>query len=345
MEEKLIKLLREMKRARASEIAKELGYSKPIALKALTNLIKKGLVLKISKGPQTFYFLPETKDEALAGEIHSFSKKYSTKNLEEHVVLEDIRSFFLRPHHISEDVESILTYAFTEMLNNAIEHSLSDTVDVRWYIRETEIEFSIRDYGIGVFRNIMKKRNLTGELEATQELLKGKLTTMPRSHSGEGIFFTSKLADSFELKSFEYSLQIKNKLPDIFWQQNSSILTGTNVQFVIDKKSRKHLNEIFSKYTDRESGDYGFNTTEVYVKLYTLSGIHISRSQARRVLANLEKFSRIIIDFEGVQLVGQAFIDEIFRVFKDKHPGTKIQYENANEAVTFVIKRALGTTR
>ena len=54
------------------------------------------------------------------------------------------------------------------------------------------LSFIVNDSGIGIFRNIMQKRNLKSELEAIQDLMKGKTTTMPESHSGEGIFFTSK---------------------------------------------------------------------------------------------------------------------------------------------------------
>jgi hypothetical protein len=42
---------------------------------------------------------------------------------------------------------------------------------------------------------------LKNHLEAIQDLLKGKQTTMPKSHSGEGIFFTSKIADNLTISS------------------------------------------------------------------------------------------------------------------------------------------------
>jgi len=85
-------------------------------------------------------------------------------------------------------------------------------------IEETDknIGFKVFDDGIGVFRNIMQKKQLSSELEAIQELLKGKTTTLPHSHSGEGIFFTSKIADIFILESFEYRLRVDNTINDVF---------------------------------------------------------------------------------------------------------------------------------
>ena len=67
--------------------------------------------------------------------------------------------------------------------------------------------------------------------------------------------------------------------------------------------------------------------------------IYISRSQARRILVGLEKFESIILDFTRVPTVGQAFADEIFRVFKNKYPKKKIIAINTNEAVKFMINR------
>jgi ERCC4-type nuclease len=53
-------------------------------------------------------------------------------------------------------------------------------------------------------------------MEAIQDILKGKTTTMPKSHSGQGIFFTSKSGDLFILDSFGYQVIVDNKIPDVF---------------------------------------------------------------------------------------------------------------------------------
>ena len=41
----------------------------------------------------------------------------------------------------------------------------------------------------------------------------------------------------------------------------------------------------------------------------------VSRSQAKRVLARVDRFEEVILDYSGIRAVGQAFADEIFRVF------------------------------
>ena len=51
--------------------------------------------------------------------------------------------------------------------------------------------------------------------EALQELSKGKLTTLPKGHTGEGIFFTSKVADRFELESGRTRWLVDNVREDV----------------------------------------------------------------------------------------------------------------------------------
>ncbi|MCR4311050.1 MAG: STAS-like domain-containing protein, partial [Candidatus Taylorbacteria bacterium] len=110
--------------------------------------------------------------------------------------------------------------------------------------------------------------------------------------------------------------------------------------------SDRHLNEVFKKYTNlAKEGDYGFDKTEIRVKLFTTGGIHISRSQARRVLVGLEKFKIILFDYQKVPMVGQAFADEIYRVFQERHPDIRLENENMSEGVRFMLERAKNEAR
>src|SRR5688572_19822491 len=68
---------------------------------------------------------------------------------------------------------------------------------------------------------------------------------------------------------------------------------------------------------------------------------YISRSQAKRILVGLEKFHLVVLDFRNVRTVGQAFVDEVFRVFGQDHPEVKFEHINANENVEFMILRGV----
>ena len=66
----------------------------------------------------------------------------------------------------------------------------------------------------------------------------------------------------------------------------------------------------------------------------------VARSQAKRVLARVDLFRTVVFDFSGVATIGQAFADEIFRVFALAHQGIELQFVHANAAVRNVIERS-----
>lgn len=61
----------------------------------------------------------------------------------------------------------------------------------------------------------------------------------------------------------------------------------------------------------------------------------------KRILTGLEKHQRLTFDFRGVSMIGQAFADEIFRVYQKQNPGKELLFVNANEAVVGMILRAI----
>ncbi len=338
--EKIIEIARNKGKINTSEIASKFNVSRQYANSLIFKLVTERKLLKFGSTRKAFYVLPEFASEHSEIFPTKISKTYTNKSLEEHKVLDEIEKKFTLILKQKENIRDIFTYAFSEMLNNAIEHSKSKKIDVEAYVKDKMLIFSINDFGVGVFRNIMEKRGLKSETEAIQDLLKGKTTTMPKSHSGEGIFFTSKSSEEFILDSFGYQLIVNNKINDVFLQKPKKIKRGTRVIFKIATDGNKHLTDVFKKYTNiDDESDYGFDRTEIKIKLYTTVGIHISRSQARRVLEGLNKFKSIILDFDKVPMIGQGFADEIFRVFQNKYPNIKIQSTNTNEAVKFMIDR------
>ncbi len=177
-------------------------------------------------------------------------------------------------------------------------------------------------------------------MESIQDLMKGKQTTAPEAHSGEGIFFTSKAADMLNIKSSDKKLIFDNLIGDIF-VENGKNFAGTKVTFNINANSPTQLDAIFRQYTDES---FEFSKTSVTVNLYKMGSEHISRSQARRVLSGLDGFKTVTLDFKGVSTIGQGFADEVFRIWKKRYPNITIIPKNANENVEFMIKRAHSNT-
>ena len=48
----------------------------------------------------------------------------------------------------------------------------------------------------------------------------------------------------------------------------------------------------------------------------------------------------MILDFTGVEGVGQGFADEVFRVWAKQHLETRLNPENMTEPVAFMVERA-----
>ncbi len=240
---------------------------------------------------------------------------------------------------LPKNVLDIWQFCFTEMFNNAVDHSEGDSILVRVASNAASTEIVLMDNGIGIFRKIQAAMNLLDERHAVLELAKGKLTTDPERHTGQGIFFTSRLLDSFDILSggvhFAHTLT-----SDADWiMEPRELQTGTAVFMKLDNRSTRIDERIFSQYTSRE--DYGLTKTVVPVKLAQYGEEKlISRSQAKRLLSRVDQFKSVVFDFEGVAAIGQAFADEIFRVFARSHPAIELLAVHATPGVQQQIQSA-----
>jgi hypothetical protein len=116
---------------------------------------------------------------------------------------------------------------------------------------------------------------------------------------------------------------------------------GTFVDMEIDVSSTQTQVEVFDRFSDKEE-DYGFTRTHVPVALARHGTENlISRSQAKRLVARFDRFNDVLMDFATVPMIGQAFADEVFRVFQNAHPDIKLRWVNATVEVEQMIRRAL----
>jgi hypothetical protein len=234
----------------------------------------------------------------------------------------------------NSNVGSILNFAFTEMLNNAIDHSKGQRVDVRWFITDEMIAFEVEDDGVGVFRNVRDERDLDDDVDAIGELAKGKQTTAPIEHSGLGIYFTSRMVSRFVLSSGTFVWTVDSPREDQAIGSLPVERTGTFVRCEVDSDTQVVPSDVFRSFAPLETG---FNRSTVRVSLFE-KGVFVSRSEAKRMGAQLEMFDEVEIDFAGVEQVGQGFIDELFRVWQNAHPGTRLVPINTNQAVVALFR-------
>lgn len=294
--------------------------------KYLKELIEKNIIFKTGKNKYEL-------------KLYNYEEHiFKNQNLAEDLLYMDI----IQKYEIDkkDNVKHILTYSFTEILNNAIEHSESKEIKIIYAEDYYNIFIMIEDNGIGIFRKIKRDHKLKNENEAIFELKKGKLTSDEINHSGEGIFFTSKVVDTFIIQSFNKEFSSGNKkIFYSFQQTENENINGTRVLMRIDKNTNRTTKEVFDAYTN---DDFIFNKTEITVHLAKeyLNFPMVSRSLAKRILSNIENFKIVFLDFTDIKTIGQGFADEIFRVYKNKNPEIEIIPINTNEEIDFMIKRA-----
>lgn len=311
-------------------VAGELGLSRSRVNLAARDLVAGGYLSKQGT----------TRPEYRPGRHRRFLRSYRLDGLaEDRVWTRDLLPLLPK---LPRNVLDIAHHGITEMVNNAIDHSGGSGVTVYMDRDDSRLLLGVWDDGIGIFHKISRALQLPDERLALLELSKGKLTTDPRRHSGEGIFFTSRAFDSFQIFSgdlvFDHDARHTEDLLD---EVEAAVQRdGTAVFMELAVGSDRDIASVFESYSSGPD-DFDFARTVVPVRLARVGDENlVSRSQARRVLQRVERFRHVVLDFADVATVGQAFSDEIFRVFANEHPEVELLAVHAAPQVQQMIRRA-----
>lgn len=307
-----------------------LGVTRQTVGKTINNLIDRGYIEAHGNTSARTYKLGRNR-----AHIESFEMDSKNK-LDEHVIWEKFEHIF---ETLPKNVFDVCFYGFTEMVNNAIDHSDAAQLKVCASINDGEVDIMVHDYGEGIFKRIARLKGLSSEKESILELSKGKLTTDPDNHTGEGIYFTSRVFEHFYIySSGHFFNHDKDSVHDFLLEHNHDV-EGTIVEMQIRSDSNISQQQVFNEYAPAD--EFSFSKTVVPIRL-AIQGKEnlVSRSQAKRVLSSLDKFKIVMLDFSEIDTIGQAFADEIFRVFAKKHPSIVIHAINTNETVERWISRA-----
>ncbi len=321
----------------SNHIAKIFNITPQAVYNHIKRLEKEEYIASTGKGKGKRYSL---------GVVRNYSVKLPLKEqLSEDIIWR--KSFAFIFEGVAENVVDICHYGFTEMVNNVIDHSGGENVAMHIFRDKEKIQMFVVDDGEGIFKRITRLCNLADERHAIMELSKGKLTTDPDNHTGEGIFFTSRMFDEFEIESkgLNYSHYDWNSFDFLFDSPHDIEQMGTMVVMVINISTERLIKNVFDEYTENSKGEgtSQFNKTVIPVKLALYGNEKlVSRSQAKRLLTRIEKFQHVIFDFEDITTVGQAFADEIFRVYANKNSDIHLMSTNMNEDVERMVQRALG---
>ena len=316
----------------SKEISNRFGIKRQSVNVHLRKLIEEGVLAAQGNTRNKRYYFKPMADRTYTIEL--------TRLLEEDQVWREKIEGLLKG--IRPNILQICHHGFTEMFNNVIDHSEAQNCTVHVIRTIKKIDIDIIDKGIGIFDKIKNGCGLEDQRHAILELAKGKLTTDPARHSGEGIFFTSRMFDKFSILSGELFFT-RDSGDDDEWliEDARNKVKGTSVFLSINTDTNRTSKEVFDRYASA-ADDYGFTRTHVPVKLAIYGEENlVSRSQARRLLARFDRFKEVFLNFEGINLIGQAFADEIFRVYKNEHPQIEIVWINTNKDVENVILSVL----
>ena len=245
----------------------------------------------------------------------------------------------IRPRlNVKEHVQELLSYGFSEMFNNAIDHSEGTQIRVHYRRTAASTVISISDNGVGIFNKIAQAFHLSDPRESILELSKGKLTTDHARHSGEGIFFTSRLMDKFAIASGRLLFTHDTVFEDWLLEREGNS-AGTTVHMEVLHDTERSTLKVFEQFST-DPDEQNFDRTHVPLSLAQYDTL-VSRSQAKRVLSRFERFREVTLDFKGVKSIGQGFADEIFRVYARSPSAAKITYLRASAQVDRMIKRVL----
>jgi hypothetical protein len=224
------------------------------------------------------------------------------------------------------------------MLNNAIDHSQGGEARVMAWTRDP-FAFEVHDDGVGVYRHLRERLGLEDDLAALQQLAKGRETTAPERHTGEGIFFTSRAVDRFELDANGLRWIVDAARQDHAVGEAPDH-PGTRVRWELDRATHRTLEEVFAPFVD--PGTFRFERTVVPLGLFETEGRFMSRAEAKRLATRLERFREAVLDFSDIDEVGQGFVDELFRVWARDHPETRLVPVKMSPVVERVVRRARG---
>jgi anti-sigma regulatory factor (Ser/Thr protein kinase) len=329
--QKILALIKESKDGvSAGRLEKELGFSRQYTVRLLNRLISRGDIHRRGKTRAARYYPGKTRKA-----IHRIELIKERQGLFEHAVLEEVTKRMQLDAELNRNCLTIFEYAFTEMLNNAIDHSFSQKVKVNVEIDQGNITFIIKDLGIGAIESIKRGFDITDDFVALEHLFKGKQTTAPKEHSGQGIFFTSKAVDTYKIATSRMEFTIDNMSSDEFLKDIRQ-RKGTTVTCRIKLNTRRKIRDVFDKYT---GDDYEFNRNIVKINLSKHKRL-MSRSEAKRLLLGLDEYTVLDFNFKNVDEVGQGFCDEIFRVYASRNPEKVLSYHGASDVVRYMIERS-----
>lgn len=305
-------------------VAREQGENLPAALMARLGVSRRSALARLARLVSAQWLIREgsaRRPVYRPGPLRQVVQRYTLSGLHEDLPWQ---RDFAPCLELPANVARLAQHAFSELLNNAADHSGGSQVTVS--VRQTamHLQLLVSDDGCGLFERIQQSFEIADPVLAMLELSKGKLTSAPDRHSGHGLFFTARLADMFDLHANHTAFQFRGG-PQRSWHTGKPMARqGTSIYLAIALDSTRCLDDVLRAQSADGEG-YAFDSTLVPLRLLTGRNTGVeSRAQAKRVASRLQHFRRAEVDFTGIADIGHGFADELFRVFSRVHPALEL---------------------
>jgi len=312
----------------AQHLEERTGASHRSALSALRRLVDAHWLVRSGSSRRPVYG---------PGLLRQVARSYTLHGLQEDIPWQrDFAPHFELPTHVARMVQ----HGFTELVNNAADHSGGSSVTVSLRQTPSHVQLLVSDDGCGVFDKICSAFDIADAQHAMLELSKGRLTSQPEMHTGRGLFFSSQLADVFDIHANGTAFQ-RRAWESTGWQPGRPMpRQGSSIYMAIALDTKRTLDQVMETWSLAGDG-IEFDRTTINLRLLAGPGQALdSRAQARRVAARLPQFKRAEVSFEGVVDVGHGFTDELFRVFARAHTEVELVPTHMTPRIAALIKSA-----
>ena len=239
---------------------------------------------------------------------HTTAQAALSDSFDEAVLWDDTMAPLMRS--VRNNVAHLCHYAFCEAAHNAAAHSRGGRLSVGASLTAVAVELWAIDNGIGIFYRLAAHLGFTSEYDAVMELIKGRASTAPDHHSGDGLFMASQLVDELVIQSGNLTLRRTSQ----GWALERQKLKrrGTGIHLRVITSSERRVRDVMTANADFLSG----RAYEISLPVRLLehgSRCLVSRAQARRLMRGVDRFSKVELDFDEIVEIGAPFMDEVAR--------------------------------
>ncbi|MFA6294009.1 MAG: HTH domain-containing protein, partial [Victivallales bacterium] len=167
IKKQILEKLNESESLTGQELCKVFNISRQALNKHIKTLVETCKIVKEGRTRGSVYRIGAKQKR---NAVEKLCRIISLSGAHEDQVFDDFNAILNTKKMLDKNIYDILYYSFTEMTNNAIDHSKSEKCRISVSLDMYKVKFTIRDNGIGIFSSIYKKFGLPDENSAVGEL-------------------------------------------------------------------------------------------------------------------------------------------------------------------------------